>query len=99
MKSLKIFFMTWLLTAPAFCQIESIPKAPDREEGDGPYPQLIIRGATLIDGTGSPPRGPIDIVIERNRITQIKSVGSPGVEIDPEKRPEAKEGAVEIDAD
>ena len=32
---------------------------------------MIIRGATLIDGTGGPPRGPVDIVIEGNRITDV----------------------------
>ena len=35
--------------------------APDRHEGTGPFAKLIIRGATLIDGTGGPPRGPVDI--------------------------------------
>ena len=44
--------------------------APDRgpDDGEGPYGRLIIRGATLIDGTGAPPIGPVDIVIENNRI-------------------------------
>ncbi|MDA8769161.1 amidohydrolase, partial [Winogradskyella sp.] len=28
---------------------------------EGPFNQLIIRGVTLINGDGSPPRGPIDI--------------------------------------
>lgn len=37
----------------------------------GPYNRLVILGATLIDGTGAPPLGPIDIVIEKNIITQI----------------------------
>ena len=63
--------------------------APDRapDEGGGPYSSLIIRGATLIDGTGAPPIGPVDIVIEGNRITEVKSVGYPGLEIDEERRP------------
>jgi len=72
--------------------------APDRKaaEGDGPFERLIIRGATLIDGTGAPPIGPVDIVIEGNRIAEVKSVGYPGLPIDGEKRPQ---GATrEIDA-
>ena len=67
--------------------------------GEGPYSQLIIRGATLINGNGSPPLGPVDIVIEQNRITNIKSVGYPGVNIDPAKRPVLKNGGREIDAE
>lgn len=61
--------------------------APARHEGDGPFQRLIIRGATLIDGTGAPPRGPVDIVVENNRIASIVSVGVPHVPIDSSKRP------------
>jgi hypothetical protein len=75
-----------------------ITPAPERQEGEGPFPQLIIRGATLINGNGAPPMGPVDIVVENNRITQIKSVGFPGVEINPERRPALKDGGKEIDA-
>ncbi len=72
--------------------------APDRAagEGEGPFERLVIRGATVIDGTGAPPIGPVDIVIEGNRITEIESVGYPGVPIDAEDRPE--KGTREIDA-
>ena len=45
--------------------------APERTEGEGPFDRLIIRGGILIDGTGAPPRGPVDIVIERNRIVKV----------------------------
>ena len=41
------------------------------EEGDGPHERLILRGAIIIDGTGAPPMGPVDIVIEQNRINNI----------------------------
>ena len=61
--------------------------APDRVRGEGPFKKLIIRGATLIDGTGGMPRGPVDIVIEKNRIVDIKTVGAPKVEINQSNRP------------
>ena len=35
----------------------------------------------MIDGTGAPPRGPMDIVITQDRITEITSVGFPKVPI------------------
>ena len=66
--------------------------------GDGPYSQLIIRGVTLINGDGSPPRGPIDIVIENNVIKDIKVIGYPGVEINENYRPKLKKGGHELDA-
>jgi imidazolonepropionase-like amidohydrolase len=69
---------------------EMVQPAPDRgpDEGQGPFDRLILRGAIVIDGTGGPPRGPVDIVIEGNRIARIAGVGVPGVPIDPEDRPE-----------
>jgi imidazolonepropionase-like amidohydrolase len=81
----------------AFAQAQANP-APDRrpDEGEGPFERLIIRGATVIDGTGAPPRGPMDIVVEGNRIAEVRSVGYPGVPIDGSNRPQ---GAThEIDA-
>ena len=55
----------------------SIEPGPNRKagEGEGPFDRLVIRGATVIDGTGAPPMGPVDIVIEQNRIREIRSVG------------------------
>lgn len=74
-----------------------MPDAPSRAEGEGPFPRLIIRAAILIDGSGAPPTGPVDVVIEGNRITQIATVGYPGVPITG-RRPEARPGDREIDA-
>lgn len=76
-----------------------ITPSPDRNEGEGPFKQLIIRGVTLINGTGAPPRGPVDVVIEGNRITKIQQVGSPGVSINPDRRPKANPGDKEIEAE
>jgi imidazolonepropionase-like amidohydrolase len=75
---------------------QAVEAAPDRRRGEGPFERLIIRGAIMIDGTGAPPVGPMDIVIEGNRITELKSVGNAGAPIDPAKRPD--EGDFEIDA-
>ena len=76
----------------------TVPHAPDRgsDEGEGPFDRLIIRGVTVYDGTGAPGRGPMDIVIENNRITRIVSVGSPGAPINDSRRP--KDATRELDA-
>lgn len=83
-------------TLPAAEPTASIPKAPARAEGDGPFQRLILRGGILVDGTGAPATGPVDIVIEGNRITDIKEVGSPGVPLDSDKRPPLN-GGKELD--
>ncbi len=77
-----------LLAAPGAAQQQELNPAPRRrpDEGKGPFKLLVIRGATLIDGTGAPPQGPVDIVVENNRIKDIRSAGTPGVPLK-EKRP------------
>ena len=74
--------------------------AVDRGEdfGSGPYPQLILRGVTLINGNLAPPIGPVDIVIENNRIVAVETVGFPGVPVNEDRRPRLAEGGREIDA-
>jgi hypothetical protein len=65
---------------------------------EGPFNQMIIRGAILINGNGAPPIGPVDITIENDKITGINVVGYPGVPINKSKRPKLKNGGKEIDA-
>tara|TARA_R110000787_G_scaffold12665_6_gene40706 strand:+ start:96 stop:1649 length:1554 start_codon:yes stop_codon:yes gene_type:complete len=89
MKKLTILF-AFLFVLNGFAQ--------DNYLGEGPFNQLIIRGVTLINGDGSPPRGPIDIVVEGNKITKIQVVGYPGVKINESRRPKLKSGGKEIDA-
>ena len=74
---------------------EPPPLAP-RSEGEGPYDRLILRGAYMIDGTGAPAQGPVDIVVENDRISEIRMVGVPLVPIKEEDRPPL-EGGREID--
>jgi imidazolonepropionase-like amidohydrolase len=87
-----------LLFAAAAVWAQSINPSPDRRpgEGEGPFDRLVIRGVTVIDGTGAQPRGPMDIVVENNRITQVSSVGVPHVPINQNGRP--ARGTKEIDA-
>ncbi len=85
--------------AASHSNAESIKPAPDRDRGAGPYATLILRDATLVNGTGAPARGPVDIVIEKNRIKSISSVGNPGVPVDPDRRPPAPENARVIELD
>jgi hypothetical protein len=99
MKNLKnqLFILTCLLLC--FSAQAQILKAPDRQEGEGPWSQLIIRGATLINGTLAPPLGPVDIVVENNRIVQVQVVGYPGVPIKESRRPKLKDGGKELNAE
>ncbi len=68
---------------------ETTPRGDD--EGDGPYDRLILRGVTIIDGTGAPPQGPVDIVIEGDRIASVSTVGFPGLDINEDRRPDLED--------
>ncbi|NIB45201.1 amidohydrolase family protein [Pseudomaricurvus alkylphenolicus] len=70
-------------------------KIPPRMEGEGHFQRLVLRGGYLLDGTGAPAQGPVDIVIENDRITEVRNVGRPGVPINPAVRP--AKGDREID--
>lgn len=95
-RCLTAFLCCLFLSASLSAQIK---KAPEVKEGEGPWDQLIIRGVTVINGTGTPPVGPMDIVIEKNRIVEVRSVGVPGVPINASRRPALKAGGKEINAE
>jgi hypothetical protein len=73
---------------------ETNRRGPD--EGDGPHERLILRGGTYIDGAGAPPLGPVDIVIEGDRIADIGSVGFPMAPIDESRRPEGATREIDV---
>ena len=94
-KSFNLKTKYFLLIALLFIGISSF--AQQKQNNNGPYSQLIIRGITLINGNGAPPRGPVDIVIENNIIKRIVVVGYPGVAINENRRPKLKAGGRELD--
>jgi hypothetical protein len=65
-------------------------------EGDGPHERLILRGGIYIDGAGSPPLGPVDIVVENDRIVEIRSVGFPMAPIDEDRRPDGATREIDV---
>ncbi|MHC4853557.1 MAG: hypothetical protein ACYTF5_16225, partial [Planctomycetota bacterium] len=72
--SFSLFLLPSLVLLLAAAAIPArVKPAPDRRDGEGagPYERLAIRGAMLIDGTGGPPRGPVTILIRKNKIASI----------------------------
>jgi imidazolonepropionase-like amidohydrolase len=85
-----VIVFVWGLATPGSAPLElaaqgqggpSLQPAPARRSGEGlgPFKTLVIRGAMLIDGTGAPPQGPVDIVVQGNRIANIQGAGTPGL--------------------
>jgi imidazolonepropionase-like amidohydrolase len=63
-----------ILTPLALLALMTSAAAGQEDPLGGPYDRLVIRGATVIDGTGGPPVGPMDIVIEQGTITALRRV-------------------------
>ena len=58
-----------------FLALAAPESAPDRDTGEGPFDRLILRGVTVVNGEGAPPVGPMDVLIEGNRITRLRNLG------------------------
>ena len=95
----KLILLYLLVSMRLFAQ-EVVKKAPELKEGEGPFSQLIIRGVMLIDGTGAPSVGPVDIVVKQNRIVSIASIGlpTPGMASDA-NRPKLEAGGKELNCE
>ena len=59
------------------------------------YPRMVVRGAMVVDGSGTPAAGPQDIVIENNMITDVISIDAASMAMGGVRRPA---GDIEIDA-
>jgi Amidohydrolase family len=95
---LTVTFLSLILIATPRINAQAGPTpAPNRspKDGGGPYDRLVIRGVTVIDGTGAAPAGPMDVVIEQGRIADVVSIGAPHVPIREKGRP--AKGTREID--
>jgi imidazolonepropionase-like amidohydrolase len=70
---------------------DTLAPAPPRRAGEGlgPFSTLAIRGVMLIDGTGAPPQGPVDVIVQGNRISAVRSAGTPGVPLQSNRDPKA----------
>ncbi len=101
---MKQFVPKLLLTLGLFLGLNAISlsqvlKAPDRYRGEGPYNRLIIRGVTIINGNGSPAIGPMDVIVEGNKIASIRQAGTLNMPLDPDREPEIREGDKVIEAE
>jgi imidazolonepropionase-like amidohydrolase len=59
------------------------------------YPRIVVRGAIVVDGSGTPAAGPKDIVIENNTITDVVPLDGVALSRGEARRPA---GDIEIDA-
>jgi imidazolonepropionase-like amidohydrolase len=61
-----------LCAVVSFAIFTQTARAQDtNSEQGGPYTSLIIRGVTVIDGSGAPAYGPVDIFVKGNRIERV----------------------------
>ena len=66
------------------------------DEGLGPFKTLVIRGVMVIDGTGAPPYGPMNVVVAGNRILRFTAPARRGWRCSAKRAPQNADH--EIDA-
>ena len=74
---MRIRFSVLAITSIFLCDQTALVAQAGDELGGGPYERLLIRGGTVIDGTGAPPIGRTDILVEGNRIVEVRGWMSP----------------------
>lgn len=91
--SRSVFSFLWvcsLLCLQAIGQVEISSVSGKRHK------RIVIRNATVVDGSGKPAAGPFDIVVEGDTISQIQAIDPVAAKQGRARRPE--KGDVEIDA-
>ena len=89
--------MTRLTRAALLLAVAAFPLAAQTKgvtHGTRPA-RLVIRNAMIVDGNGTPARGPVDIVIDGNTITQIVNLDPVALNRGQARRPQ---GDIQIDA-
>ena len=87
MKNILIFIVLLSPLASVAAPLE----APERIRGEGPFERLVLRSVTIVNGEGAPAVGPMDVLIEGNRIVEIRNLGIL-VPVAPERRIEVEPG-------
>lgn len=83
----KYFRLLPLVLAACCAFVAALPTFAQQEQA-GPYRSLVIQNVTVIDGSGAPAFGPVDIVIKGNRIESVRRA-------DPISRTEARDDHAE----
>jgi hypothetical protein len=67
----QILALTLVLAMTLWCAGSLAAQGRGVEHGRR-YDRLVIRNVILIDGKGTPPRGPLDVIVEANRIAAVR---------------------------
>ena len=96
MRQPRVLLPALLLIVSQLCSPVMAAQAARQSPASGKrYPRIVIRGAMIVDGSGTPASGPKDIVIEGNTISEIVALDPVALKEGRARRPA---GDVEIDA-
>ncbi len=73
MESAKKFFTIVAIILACLLLSQGLRAETKGVESGQRYGRLVIRNVVVVDGKGTPPRGPVDIIIEGNKIQSVRS--------------------------
>lgn len=73
MESVKKPLTIVLIVLVCFLLAQGLKAETKGVESGKRYGRLVIRNVVVVDGKGTPPRGPLDIIIEGNKIQSVRS--------------------------
>src|SRR3954462_9262647 len=85
------------ITLATLCSMSAIAQTTTAISGQRPG-RLIVRNATVVDGNGTPAKGPFDIVVENGMITQMIALDPVAMGRGNSRRAQGGPTTAEIDA-
>lgn len=74
-KHFKVTLMIWICFCFLLHQGPGSETRGKQEENGRRYDQLVIRNVVIIDGKGTPPRGPMDVIVKKDKIHSLRRAG------------------------
>lgn len=74
-KHFKVTLMIWICVGFLLHQGLGIEARGEQKENGRRYDVLVIRNVVIIDGKGTPPRGPMDVIVKKNKIHSLRRAG------------------------
>jgi imidazolonepropionase-like amidohydrolase len=71
-KHFRVTLMVWICVCFLLHQGLGSEAQGEQKENGRRYDELVIKNVVIIDGKGTPPRGPMDVIVKKNNIHSVR---------------------------